>query len=76
MYDSSQSQSYFTTGGLPPISRLSDKPLETHDHNFFFQLNICGYSNILSDTRIGLSFIIAAGPRQRSHSQVRVPWDS
>jgi hypothetical protein len=25
-----QSQSYFTTGGLPPV-RLCDKPFETHD---------------------------------------------
>jgi hypothetical protein len=25
---------------------------------------------------MGLSFTIAAGPRQRTHSQVRVPWDS
>jgi hypothetical protein len=25
---------------------------------------------------MGLSFTIAAGPRQRSHSQVRVPWNS
>jgi hypothetical protein len=39
----SQNQSYFTTGGLPPI-RLGDKPLETHDQQFFFQLNTCGYS--------------------------------
>jgi hypothetical protein len=30
----------------------------------------------LSDERTGLSFIIAADPRQRSHSRVRVPWDS
>jgi hypothetical protein len=30
----------------------------------------------LSDERTGLSFIIAAGPRQRSHSGVRVPWYS
>jgi hypothetical protein len=30
----------------------------------------------LSDERTGLSFIIAAGPSQRSHSRVRVPWDS
>jgi hypothetical protein len=29
----------------------------------------------LSDKRAGLSFTIAAGPRQRSHSRVRVPWD-
>jgi hypothetical protein len=30
----------------------------------------------LSDERTGLSFTIAAGARQRSHSTVRVPWDS
>jgi hypothetical protein len=31
----SESQSYFTTGGLPPIIRLCDKPLETHNQHFF-----------------------------------------
>jgi hypothetical protein len=30
----------------------------------------------LSDERTGLSFTIASGARQRSHSRVRVPWDS
>jgi hypothetical protein len=30
----------------------------------------------LSDERAGLPFTIAAGPRQRSHSRVRVPRDS
>jgi hypothetical protein len=30
----------------------------------------------LSYERTGLSFTITAGPRQRSHSRVRVPWDS
>jgi hypothetical protein len=30
----------------------------------------------LSDKRMGLSFTIAAGPRQRSQSRVRVPWIS
>jgi hypothetical protein len=29
----------------------------------------------LSDERTGLSFTIAGGPRQRSLSRVRVPWD-
>jgi hypothetical protein len=29
----------------------------------------------LSDGRAGLSFTIAAGPLQRRHSRVRVPWD-
>jgi hypothetical protein len=36
-------------------------------------LSLC---NILSDERMGLSFTIAAGPRQRIHSRVRVPQDS
>jgi hypothetical protein len=30
----------------------------------------------LSDEKTGLSFVYAAGPRQRSRSRVRVPWDS
>jgi hypothetical protein len=29
----------------------------------------------LSDERTGLSFTIAAGPSQPSHSRVRAPWD-
>jgi hypothetical protein len=29
----------------------------------------------LSDERTGLPFTVAAGPRQRSHFRVRVPWD-
>jgi hypothetical protein len=33
-------------------------------------------SGALSDERTGLSFTTAAGTRQRSHSRVRVPWDS
>jgi hypothetical protein len=39
----SQSQSYFTTGSLPPI-HLGDKPLETPDKQFSLQLNTCGRS--------------------------------
>jgi hypothetical protein len=31
----SQSQSYFTTGGLPPIVHLGAEPLETHGRIFF-----------------------------------------
>jgi hypothetical protein len=30
----------------------------------------------LSDERRGLLFAIAAGPRQHSHYEVTVPWDS
>jgi hypothetical protein len=36
-------------------------------------LCLCG---VLSDERTGLSFLYAAGLRQRSLSRVRVPWDS
>jgi hypothetical protein len=52
--------------------RLGDKPLETHDHPFFptEHLRLLSLRNILSDERMGLSFTIAAGPRQSSHSQV------
>jgi hypothetical protein len=32
-------------------------------------------SGALSDERTGLSFTVAAGPRQRSHSRVRFPWN-
>jgi hypothetical protein len=56
--------------------RLGDKPLETHDRRLFFQPNTCGHSPILSWERMGLSFTIAACPRQRSHSRVRVSRDS
>jgi hypothetical protein len=53
--------------------RLGSKPLEPHGQNFLSPLNTCGHS---PDESMGLSFTIAAGPRQRSHSRVRVPWDS
>jgi hypothetical protein len=37
---------------------------------------ICWCGGAFSDKKTGLSFIIAAGPRQRSHYRVRVSWDS
>jgi hypothetical protein len=52
---------------------LGDKSLETHEEYFIFQLNTCGYiSYVTSSLTRGwvLSFAIAAGPRQRSHSHV------
>jgi hypothetical protein len=39
-----QSQSYFTAGGLPLISLSWWQLLETHDQQFFFQLNTSCYS--------------------------------
>jgi hypothetical protein len=39
MYDcvQSQSQSYFTTGSLPPISSSWQQPLETHNQYYYFK---------------------------------------
>jgi hypothetical protein len=59
--------------------RLGGKPLETHDQIFYFTtdyLRLQSLCNILSDERTGLSFTIAADPRQSNHSQVQVPRDS
>jgi hypothetical protein len=72
-------QSYFTTGDLPPISSSWRQALWDPRPEFFSptehlrSLSLC---NVLSDERTCLSFIIAADPRQRSHSRVRVPRDS
>jgi hypothetical protein len=52
--------------------RLGAKLLETYDQ-YIFQLNTYGYSLHITSS---LTFTIAAGPRQRSHSRVRVSQDS
>jgi hypothetical protein len=40
-----KSQSYFTTGGLPPVSSSwRQAPWDSRHSNFFFQLNTWGYS--------------------------------
>jgi hypothetical protein len=50
--------------------RLGAEPLDTHGQNFFSQLNTCGHSPYITTSTT------AAGPRQRVHSRVRLPWDS
>jgi hypothetical protein len=42
---------------------------------YLLVLDSCGWG-ALSDERTGLSFVYVAGPRQRSLSPVRIPWDS
>jgi hypothetical protein len=74
-----QSQSYFTTGGLQPItSSWWQAPWDSQPLIFSLteHLRLLSLCKILSDERMGLSCTIAAGPRQRSHSRVRVPRDS
>jgi hypothetical protein len=59
-------------------SYLRASPLRLTTSNFIFQLNTCGCSPYVTSSlmRGCLSFTIAAGPRQHSHSRVRVPRDS
>jgi hypothetical protein len=74
-----QSQTYFSTGGLPPISSSSRQaPWEPRPAINFPTELLRSYSlcNILYDERMGLSFRVAAVCRHRSHPRVRVPRDS
>jgi hypothetical protein len=50
--------------------------LTTANNSFNWTLAARVLCNILSDERMCLSFTIAADPRQRCHSRVRVPRDS
>jgi hypothetical protein len=59
-----QSQSYFTTGGLPPSVRLGDKPFEAHDQRFFFATELLQpkyVCNIFSDERMSFSLMNMLG---------------
>jgi hypothetical protein len=60
----SQSQSYFTIGGLRPISSSSRQTSWDPRPDFFFStehLQLHSLCNVLSDEWIGLPFTIAAG---------------
>jgi hypothetical protein len=73
------SHSHFTTGFLLPVSSSwRQAPWDSRPVILFSNrtLGLWSFCNILSDERMGLSFTIAAGPRQRSRSQVRAPRDS
>jgi hypothetical protein len=61
-----------------PVLSWNKAPIWDLRPDFYYcqivaDLLVCG---ALSDERTGLSFTISAGPRQRSYSRVRVPWDS
>jgi hypothetical protein len=68
---------HITTDGQPASLSWNKAPSGAYGQNFISQtvadLLMWG---ALSDERTGLSFTRAAGPRQRSHSRVRVPLDS
>jgi hypothetical protein len=58
---------------------LATSPLRPTTRIFIFQMNACGYSPYVTSSLTRgwvCRFTIAAGPRQCSHSQLRVPRDS
>jgi hypothetical protein len=71
------SQSYSVTDGRSISKSWCRTPSGAHDQIFIsFTVTVLFLWGALSDERTGLSFVYAAGPRQRSLSRVRVPWNS
>jgi hypothetical protein len=63
------------TGSLPPV-HLCDKPVETHDQHFYFQLNICSLSLYITSSltrgsvcRLQLLLALASAVILRSESR-------
>jgi hypothetical protein len=71
----SESESYVTTDGQSASLSWNKAPIWGLRPDFYYCQTIEGLLmwGALSDERTSLSFTIAAGPRQRSHSRVRVP---
>jgi hypothetical protein len=71
----SESESYVTTDGQSASLSWNKAPIWGLRGDFYYCRIIAGLLKwgALSDERTGLSFTIAAGFRQRSHSRVRVP---
>jgi hypothetical protein len=70
--------SYITTDGQSASLSWNKAPIWGLRPDFYYCQTVAGLLiwDTLSDERTRLSFKIAAGPCQRSHSRVRVPWDS
>jgi hypothetical protein len=71
-------ESYVATDGQSVSLSWNKAPIWGLRPDLYYCQTVAGLLmwGALSDYRTGLSFTIAAGPRQRSHSVVRVPWDS
>jgi hypothetical protein len=67
-------QSYVTTDGQSASLSYCQAPIWGLRPDFYYCQTIAGLLmwHVLSDERTGLPFTITAGPRQRSHSWVRV----
>jgi hypothetical protein len=71
-----ESESYITTDGQSASLSSNKDPSGAYDQIFIMSVTDLLTWGALPNERMGLPFIIAAGPRQRSNSQVRVPRDS
>jgi hypothetical protein len=73
----SQRQSYVTTDGQSASLSWCQATIWGLRPDFHCCQTVAGLLmwGVLSGERTGLPFTIAADPRQRSHSWVRVPWD-
>jgi hypothetical protein len=74
----SESESYITTDGQSASLSWSKALVWSLRPDLYYFQTFAGLLRwgALSDDRTGLPFTIAAGPGQRSHFRVRVPWDS
>jgi hypothetical protein len=74
----SESESYVTTDSQSANLSWNKAPIWGLRPDFYYRRTVAGLLiwGALSDERMGLSFTIAVGSSQRSHSRVRVPWDS
>jgi hypothetical protein len=70
-------ESYVTTDGQSASLSWNKAPIWGLRPDSYYRRTVAGLLmwGALSNERTGLSFTIAAGPSQRSHSRVRAPWD-
>jgi hypothetical protein len=73
-----ESESYITTDGQSASLSWNKVPIWGLRPDLNYCLTVAGLLiwGVLSDERMGLSFALTAGPRQRSQSRVQVPSDS
>jgi hypothetical protein len=74
----SESESYVTADGQSASLSWNKAPIWDLRPDFYYCQTVENLLmwNALSGERTGLWFTIAAGPHQRSHFRVQVPWDS
>jgi hypothetical protein len=74
----SRVESYVTTEGQSASLSWNKAAIWNLWPDFYYCQTVAGLlmRGTLSEVRAGLSFKIAAGTRQRSHSRVGIPWDS